>query len=568
VSALGALQCLRTVLNVYKDRKLMPQNPLFTSLTAFVVGCPGDKRWLATITASLDLIYDGCSQPHKVAEPLLGRLAQDVTLDHYKSPVKHDYDDDVEGERGKVQRQALMKLLHVAGVVALKHVHFLDRLERSMKNQRQHQDSELEQIAGTVEDDVGEAVRFVREQELLMHSETVLSRLAPLVLRLASILTVQEDADLYRLNVLTLSRFMAVSGKFCEPHLTPFLTLLETSPDSVVRSNLTVAFGDLALSFNRLVDANLQFLMRRLEDAEASVRRTALYVLTHLALTGMVKVNKGKLGQVAKLLTDPDALLERQARVFFHELALKDNTVYNNLPDIISHLGQDRQIDEQKFSLIMRHLLEYVRKERQLDNLIDKLCQRFRATDDVVQWRYFAHCLSLLTFSTERNVRTLIANQPCFLDKCADAAVFRDFAEIALKARRFLPTLTADKEGNDFGAVLQDFEQHLLQSSGNKAGEDMQAIIGELRRLHVDGNRRSRLPGWIEQEEDGIVEQPEDNENRPAIGNRAKSQLGSPLQKNNPDSPLKKDSHSPANKRPIRMVTRKAVRNFMLEDEE
>ena len=39
-------------------------------------------------------------------------------------------------------------------------------------------------------------------------------------------------------------------------------------------------------------------------------------------------------------------------------------------------------------------LLGYIKKDKQGDSLIEKLCQRFAATDDPAQWHSIAFCLT------------------------------------------------------------------------------------------------------------------------------------------------------------------------------
>ena len=46
----------------------------------------------------------------------------------------------------------------------------------------------------------------------------------------------------------------------------------------------------------------------------------------------------------------------------------------------------------------MRHLLQYIGKEKHADSLVDKLCARFEATDDLVQWRNLAFCIGQVSF--------------------------------------------------------------------------------------------------------------------------------------------------------------------------
>lgn len=93
----------------------------------------------------------------------------------------------------------------------------------------------------------------------------------------------------------------------------------------------------------------------RLRDSSPLVRRNALTVLTHLILNDMVKV-RGQISSMAMCLEDSNPRIADLAKLFFHELAqkvhtlntfsqlilvyfLQGNTLYNVLPDIISHLS-------------------------------------------------------------------------------------------------------------------------------------------------------------------------------------------------------------------------------------
>lgn len=85
-------------------------------------------------------------------------------------------------------------------------------------------------------------------------------------------------------------------------------------------------------------------------------------VLTHLILNGMIKV-KGQLGEMAKCLSDNDKRIKDLAHLFFEELATKDKAIYNNLPDIISHLSSGANpVDEDTFQVSMKFIFKFVDK--------------------------------------------------------------------------------------------------------------------------------------------------------------------------------------------------------------
>lgn len=137
---------------------------------------------------------------------------------------------------------------------------------------------------------------------------------------------------------------------------------MEKSPDAITRSNVVIALGDMAVCFNHLIDENTDFLYRRLNDPDTSVRRTCLMTLTFLILAGQVKV-KGQLGEMAKCIEDSDKRIADLSRMFFTELATKDNAVYNHFVDMFSLLTAEN-MEEDSFKRIIKFLSSFIEKVR------------------------------------------------------------------------------------------------------------------------------------------------------------------------------------------------------------
>ena len=229
---------------------------------------------------------------------------------------------------------------------------------------------------------------------------------------------------------------MCVSSQFCEDHLMLLFKVLETSSDPVIRSNIVIALGDIAVCFSTLMDQNSDRLYAGLTDDDLTVKKNTLMVLTHLILNGMIKV-KGQLGEMAKCLEDEETRISDLAKLFFEELSTKENAIYNNLPDIISHLSVGAHaVDEETYQSIMKYIFRYIEKEKQAESIIDKLCQRFRVVTEERQWRDIAFCMSLLPFKSERSVKKLVEGLPSYQDKLKEEAVYRCFVEILNKVRR------------------------------------------------------------------------------------------------------------------------------------
>src|SRR3954452_12959886 len=155
---------------------------------------------------------------------------------------------------------------------------------------------------------------------------------------------------------------MCVSSEFCEDNLQLLFTILERSDEPTIRSNIIIALGDMTVCFNNIIDENINYFYKRLADPDTLVKKNTLMVLTHLILNGMIKV-KGQLGEMAKCLEDEEQRISDLAKLFFTELALKDNAVYNNLPDIISNLSSgENPVNEESFKKIMKFLFDFIKK--------------------------------------------------------------------------------------------------------------------------------------------------------------------------------------------------------------
>lgn len=159
-----------------------------------------------------------------------------------------------------------------------------------------------------------------------------------------------------------MSKFMCVSAKFCEDHLMLLFKILETSKDATIRSNIVIALGDIAVCFSTIMDENSDRVYAGLTDKDLNVKKNTLMVLTFLILNGMIKV-KGQLGEMAKCLEDEEARISDLAKLFFSELSTKDNAIYNNLPDVISHLSIGKHaVDEETFQRTMKFIFTFIDK--------------------------------------------------------------------------------------------------------------------------------------------------------------------------------------------------------------
>ena len=109
--------------------------------------------------------------------------------------------------------------------------------------------------------------------------------------------------------------------------------------------------------------------------------------------------------------------------------------IYNHIPDILSHLSGDKIISEEDFRVIMKFIFEFIKKEKQMENLIEKLCSRFRNSDELRYSRDLAYCLSLISFSGDRSLKKLAESFPLYQDKLVDEVVLGSFVEIVQRSK-------------------------------------------------------------------------------------------------------------------------------------
>ena len=349
-----------------------------------------------------------------------------------------------EPEKKQKASLALSQLLFIVGHIAIKQIVHLELCELEFKRRKAEREKaktataspvksagveqdELDLIGGTTEDDFTEAMTHIRERELLYGEKSLLSSFGAMVAEICSNNTVYQNEDLQAAATLCMAKLMCVSSEYCEKNLPLLITILEKSQNAVTRSNVVIALGDMAVCFNHLIDENTDFLYRRLNDNDASVKRTCLMTLTFLILAGQVKV-KGQLGEMAKCLEDSDKRIADLSRMFFTELATKDNAVYNHFIDMFSLLSAERNLEEDALKRIIKFLSSFIEKvslcnvplsqnlsqlilirlqDKHAKQLADKLAARLARCESERQWNDVAYALSLLQHKNEEIQKTV-----------------------------------------------------------------------------------------------------------------------------------------------------------------
>ncbi|XP_076908529.1 condensin-1 complex subunit CAP-D2-like [Bidens hawaiensis] len=245
----------------------------------------------------------------------------------------------------------------------------------------------------------------------------------------------QKYPELQASGMLALCRLMIIDANFCEANLQLLFTVVESAPSETVRSNCTIALGDLAVRFPNLLEPWTEKMYSRLHDPSLSVRKNAVLVLSHLILNDMMKV-KGHINEMAMRLEDEDERISNLAKLFFHELSKKgNNPIYNLLPDILGKLS-NQDLKRESFFNIMQFLIGSIKKDRQMEALVEKLCHRFSGVMDAKQWENISYCLSQLSF-TDKGIKKLIDSFKVYEHVLSNDTVMEHFRSIINKGKKF-----------------------------------------------------------------------------------------------------------------------------------
>ena len=360
------------------------------------------------------LLYTENTEWYEVAEQAITaifKISPDpikVCTDFLKVKAEQAFECDNEQQS---QAIFLSQLFFIVGHIGIQTIEYLEKLETLFKKKKHEAErkpedkndegeNELEMIGGTSEDDFTDAVIYIKERELLFGDNSLLARFGPLVKEVCSNNHMYSDEMLQRSAVLCLGKLMCISSKFCEENLPLFITIMEKSSDPVIRSNCVLGLGDMAVCFNNLVDENTDFLYRRLTDDNIMVQRTCLMTVTFLILAGQVKV-KGQLSSMAKCLEHPDQSISDMCRLFFSELATKDNAIYNGFIDIFSGLSSDAELSKDSMKRIIKFLVGFIDKEKHQKQLSEKLLVRLTKCQTESQWEDVAYVLSAIPYKND-----------------------------------------------------------------------------------------------------------------------------------------------------------------------
>ncbi|XP_071720680.1 condensin-1 complex subunit CAP-D2 [Rutidosis leptorrhynchoides] len=322
------------------------------------------------------------------------------------------------------------------------------------------------------------------EKNLIGHCSSFLSKLC------RNFSLMQKYPELQASGMLALCKLMIIDANFCEANLQILFTVVESAPSETVRSNCTIALGDLAVRFPNLLEPWTENMYSRLHDPSVSVRKNAVLVLSHLILNDMMKV-KGHINEMAMRLEDEDERISNLAKLFFNELSKKgNNPIYNLLPDILGKLS-NQDLKRESFFNIMQFLIGSIKKDKQMEALVEKLCYRFNGVTDARQWENISYCLSQLSF-TDKGIKKLVELFKVYEHVLSNEDVMEHFRSIINKGKKFAKP--------ELKTCIEEFEDKVSKYHIDKKEQELTARNAAIHQQKADAIKNMTLDANIEDE--------------------------------------------------------------------
>ncbi|WCJ33357.1 Condensin-1 complex subunit CAP-D2 [Euphorbia peplus] len=461
-----------------------------------------ENTWYAAADKAISAIYTIHPTPETFSADI-AKKSESLVFDCYGGhEMQEDIDNGSANTSAAVQVSKLSRFLFIVSHIAMNQLLYIEACARKIRKQKiarekvvDHQsvhNTATEQANAPNDNNINAELGIAASADMILDTlseraeqeivssgsseKNLIGTCAPFLSKLCrNFSLMQKYPVLQASGMLALCRFMIIDANFCEANLQLLFTVVESSPSETVRSNCTIALGDLAVRFPNLLEPWTENMYARLRDPSVSVRKNAVLVLSHLILNDMMKV-KGYLNEMALCVEDEDERISNLAKLFFHELSKKgSNPVYNLLPDILSKLSS-QNLKRESFCNVMQFLIGSINKDKQMESLVAKLCNRFSGVTDVKQWEYISYCLSQLSF-TEKGMRNLIDSFKAYEHVLSEDSVMDHFKSIIIKAKKFAKP--------ELKLCIEEFEEKLHKFHMEKKEQELTARNAEIHQQKV-----------------------------------------------------------------------------------
>ncbi|KAF7680970.1 Condensin complex subunit 1 [Astathelohania contejeani] len=295
-----------------------------------------------------------------------------------------------------IKNPNLLKIIYAVGCIAIKHVGWLETLEKRAKMQGMDVDKsvvipeevrerrrsinasrasitsikeentkneKVDENAKQTQEEIADLFFFIREREMIYGVNSLIPTFIPSILE---IIKNDQESELLNIAYITLFRFMCVSSEFFLNHLETFVNALNHR-NQKIRNNAIIAMSDFILSYNSIIEPYTAILFDKLQS-KGLERTNSLQIIYYLVVNNILKI-KGHGVDIAKLLCDDDEEIRRMARGLLLECRESVTVFYEALVNYESI----RDIKE-----VINFMCRIVEKEKMRDQLFVKVKEKIK----------------------------------------------------------------------------------------------------------------------------------------------------------------------------------------------
>ncbi|XP_055296680.1 condensin complex subunit 1-like [Sitodiplosis mosellana] len=446
-----------SIINNFKQFFFYPKLPDFESIAS----------------QSIDFLYKMCSAPDLLCQEIIRDVCKklnEISQKRKQQTLDSNGSGSSQVTELHIPKYLLPRVIFIFGYIATKELVYLhddvyqnvkyrEELRKQKKNENQTtldgtMDRSLKRLASantsvvdpndpdstymgaTAEDHLAEMINNICENQLIGSADSVLHHFVPVLIEILSQPAKYSENYVQRAAVLALMRFMAVSGRLCADRIGFLMNILRKSTSASMKCNIIIGLADLTSRYPNTIEPWIPNFFVLLFENDDTVRLTTLKMLSYVILQAIIRVT-GQVSEIAVCIVDENIEIQITAKEFFRQLVgCKEQEYYKVIPDIVSRLSSnDSAMLEDKFRVVMKYLFELIHKDRPAENLVEKLCSRYRNTNTERQWRDISFCLSLLS-PTEKTMKRLIDNLPNYKDKMQYDEIYDCFKTIISNANK------------------------------------------------------------------------------------------------------------------------------------
>ncbi|CAI2367540.1 unnamed protein product [Moneuplotes crassus] len=481
-----------------------------------------DVEWNCAAEQFLNSLFELKDlKAYKKAELFVHSLIKKISLDHEPEIERIEEElyqrEDIEIDETlfnsnlNFSQFMLAQLLFVAGHMGIKMIIYIENVEKLLekraerkkqkkkedrKDNDEDQEEELDIIAGGDDKELDNDLKYLRtlqeekllQRNLLSKFVKVTDKIIEHIYQKYKDVTEKKTASfLERVSVLTLCKFMLVSGQYCESRIKMlFKLLMLQNLDPKIKSNILICIGDLHKRHPNIVKLHQDDFFKNLSSPNSYVKKNCLRVISHLILNDMILI-KGEISDICALLNDPDEKIRDLVKLFLHELHSKNNDkIYNTISEAINNLAEKQMFTAEDSEKVVDILIKYIQKDKQIETLLDNLCAKMgnsMGQEKMNEVRITSYTISILNLS-EKHLPRLMDHydkykawiqkdeyvRNCFLNippKFKKNNEIRDLIDMmetkfTLDSSSHLPT------SNETNEIKQRFNQELKKRRGGR----------------------------------------------------------------------------------------------------